>query len=470
MSYYPEFAELLNKYLTEKDRTATWLAKRLKMASGTVNRWLNEKTRPGKPETITDIADILGIQSKRQELLVAAGYGYQEAQKSEPEPENAELTPTSTPHAAHIHGTTINFVVHEPSLIKAGQFGASPPFMTPSLPPQGVFGRDDFLKQISQLMKLNQPEMTNVPPVALRGMGGIGKTTLAIALGRLNLIERFFPDGVLWVALGPNPTIRLQQDSWGRALGVDLQPERDEKACRERLQNILHRRRVLLLIDDVWEVNHGKYFTVAGPKCRTLITTRESPIAHTLTTRQQTLSVNVLKPEDALALLRHMAPDAVVADEKNAMRLCERLEFLPLALTLAGRFLANETDVPTRMQRMVDELIERRASRLQLLQAEGRLGINEDDPVSLQAILGMSVERLDKNDQERFAMASVFGGEPLTWDIKAATFVWECSLEEAEDTTSRFIKRGLVAPRTQRYWMHALLADYAADMMDEMEL
>ena len=251
---------------------------------------------------------------------------------------------------------------------------------------------------------------------------------------------------------------------------MDLLPERDESACRDRLRAVLYRRRALLIVDDVWEAAHGSYFTVAGPHCRTLITTREPPVAYALATRDRTLRVDVLKPEAALALLRRLAPEAVIADERSAQRLCERLEYLPLALTLAGRLLAVEADVPARMARLLGELIEQRDARLTLLQAEGRLGLTEDEPVSLQAILGMSVARLDGTDQERFAMASVFGGDPLTWEINAAAYVWECPVEEAEATISRFIQRGLVERRGARYWMHALLADYAAEMMEGMGL
>ena len=243
-----------------------------------------------------------------------------------------------------------------------------------------------------------------------------------------------------------------------------------KNACRDRLRAILHHRRVLLIVDDIWEVAHGNYFTVAGPHCRTLLTTRESPIAHDLATRQRTIRVDVLKPESSLELLRSLAPAAVTSDEATAIKLCERLEFLPLALTLAGRLLTNEADIPSRMQRLVGELMERRETRLQLIQSEGRPGLTEDQPVSLQAILGMSVDRLDKTDQERFAMLSVFGGDPLTWEINATAYVWECSVEEAEDTVARFIQRGLVEPRGDRYWMHALLADYSAEMMEEMGL
>jgi len=344
------------------------------------------------------------------------------------------------------------------------------PFQAPPLPPQGIIGRNDALGQLTELLAFDDEHAKDVRPVALRGMGGIGKTTLAIALARLGKAHQLFPDGILWTALGPNPTVRLHLDSWGRALGVDLLPERDEDACRDRLRAVLYHRRVLIMVDDVWDAAHGNYFQIAGPQCRTVFTTREVPVANDLATRERTLRVDVLKPKAALELLRRLSPEAVDTDKKLAMRLCERLEFLPLGLTLAGRLLANEADVPSRMQRLVGELIERREDRLKLLQTEGRLGLDEEQPASIQAILGLSVNRLGKIDQDRFAMLAVFGGEPLTWEINAASYVWECTVEQAEDTVSRLIQRGLVERRDDRYWMHALLADYAEEMMEDRGL
>ncbi len=338
----------------------------------------------------------------------------------------------------------------------------------PPLPPQGVFGRKDELTKIAAFLSLKEREAENLSRVALRGMGGIGKTTLAIAFAHNFQTE--FPDGVLWTSLGPKPTPRLLLDAWGRSLGMDLLPERDETACQNRLRQFLHDKQALIIIDDVWDTIQGGYFLVGGPYCRTLITTRELPIANNLATRERVLGVDVLKPESALELLHKLAPETANVDKAISIRLCERLEFLPLAITLAGRMLANEADVPQRMQRLVGELIERRDSRLQLVQMEGRQGLDEENPVSLQAILGMSVDRLDKPDQERFAMLSVFGGEPLTWEMNAVSAVWESSMEETEATISRFIQRGLVEPRDGRYWMHALLADYAAELKKQMGL
>lgn len=58
-------------------------------------------------------------------------------------------------------------------------------------------------------------------------------------------------------------------------------------------------------------------------------------------------------------------------------------------------------------------------------------------------------------------MLTVFGSEPLVWDIEAAAHVWNCPVEEAQSTVSSFVKRGLVVQRDGHYWVHALLADYA---------
>lgn len=449
MNYYPEFADLLAEVLKRQDRTPTWLAHRLKVSPSTVNRWLNQGRRPGSAQTISQIADILGLTKQRQALLIAAGYGYQEIKpqiveqidRSVTQPQNTSVLPP---------------------------YEQLTPFLVPTLPPQRVLGRNEIITQIMNQLAMDEKNFLNIPPVALHGMGGIGKTTIAIALAHSPEIRRAFPDGVLWTSIGPSPTLRNLQDDWGRALGVSLVTERNEAACRDRLRGIVHDQRVLLVIDDVWEAHHGKLFEIAGPRCRTIFTTRESPIAHALATRERSVRIDVLSPKSSLELLASLANDVVVSNNASAQTLCERLEYLPLALTLAGRMLADEVDVPSRMQRLMAELLEQRAMRLHLLQAEGRLGLSESEPVSLQAILGISVERLDRTDQERFAMLAVFGGEPLTWDLPAATYVWDCSIEQAEITLSTLIQRGLVARHKEQFWMHALLADYAAEMLQEI--
>jgi len=353
----------------------------------------------------------------------------------------------------------------QPSTPKSKQIHLSPP-----LPAQGVFGRGQDIASIIHLLGLGDQAEENIQPLALRGMGGIGKTTLAVALSHQPTVLRYCQDGVLWTSLGPRPTIRLLLNHWGKALGVDLNAEKDDAACRESLRNTLYDRKMLIIVDDVWETIHGSLFNIAGPQSRLLYTTREVPVANDLVTRQRVIRVDVLQPDPAFELLQKLAPEAAETDEKSSRKLCERLEFLPLAITLAGRLLANEADIPSRMQYLLGELIEQREARLRLVQSEGRPGLDEENPVSLQAILGMSINRLTPLEQDRFAMLAVFGGEPLTWQLEAVKAVWDCSQKEVDATISRLLQRGLIERRGERYWMHALLADYANQMLDERGL
>lgn len=382
----------------------------------------------------------------------------------------AETPPTGSPYAVTIHGTVHNLAIGDNATAGPRSTADSPrPFLAPPLPPQGLIGRDEALTGVFDLLRLDDATATEVPPVALRGLGGVGKTTMAIATGRLDTVTTRYPDGVLWTALGPEPTVRVLLEARGRSLGLDLVPEPDEDACSDRLRGALYERRVLIIIDDVWHENDARPFLIGGPRSRTVLTTRETGPAYALATRARTLPVDVLSLEASLRLLAALVPEIASVERRSAEQLCERTEFLPLGLTLAGRYLAAEADIPNRMRRLLNELIERRSARVRMLQAEGRLGLAQHEPVSLQAMLGLSVDRLDAPDRERFAMLGTFGGDPLTWEVGAAADVWECSVDEAEATIARLIQRGLVEPRGDQYWMHALLADYAEEMLDEME-
>jgi len=81
MNFHPEFSKLVENYLAKNDRTLSWLARRLHVSPSTVTRWLNYETRPGNVKIVIRIADILNID--KDQLLIAAGYGYIDSTSSE---------------------------------------------------------------------------------------------------------------------------------------------------------------------------------------------------------------------------------------------------------------------------------------------------------------------------------------------------------------------------------------------------
>lgn len=69
-------AEILNNFLQQHNRSASWLSQQLQISPSTVNRWLNGETRPKSAALVMEIANVLKIDDleTRQKLLEASGY------------------------------------------------------------------------------------------------------------------------------------------------------------------------------------------------------------------------------------------------------------------------------------------------------------------------------------------------------------------------------------------------------------
>jgi hypothetical protein len=194
----------------------------------------------------------------------------------------------------------------------------------------------NFIPRPEELDELRQAVIgdRNTGPVALtglRGMGGIGKTALAIALCHDEGLQEIFPDGVVWVDIGREPgNLAGKMRRVGQALGDGPGYYDTPEAGIDRLRLLLKDKAVLLVLDDVWDARHVEPFIVEAPRCRVLFTTRNADIALGLDARE--IPLDVLAPEQAISLLREWTGRG----EPVFPEIADRLGYLPLALKLAG--------------------------------------------------------------------------------------------------------------------------------------
>jgi hypothetical protein len=205
----------------------------------------------------------------------------------------------------------------------------------PSLSTSEIFGRNKLLKSMTE-------RLISGDSIALsaQGLPGVGKTTLAMALANSDEILKHFSDGILWVGLGPVADVARHLTTWAGSLNIDVTgiPSKEDRS--QAVKDAVGQRRMLLVIDDAWEIDAANLMMCGGPNCVHLLTTRNQEIARDFAGPQGTQVVPVLDDPDAFDMLKSLAPEACDANPKAAQELAEAVGGLPLALELLGRYLA----------------------------------------------------------------------------------------------------------------------------------
>jgi hypothetical protein len=142
----------------------------------------------------------------------------------------------------------------------------SVPFEVPPLPyyfvPRPEISQD--LK--TQLLTETTSSYGALPVSAIHGLGGIGKSTLAMALAYDEEVRTRFLDGVLWVQLGQRPNLLSLLGKWIEELSNTKFTPSTLDAASSRLRSLLHDKAVLLIVDDAWYPDDVKPFLVGSSR------------------------------------------------------------------------------------------------------------------------------------------------------------------------------------------------------------
>lgn len=341
-----------------------------------------------------------------------------------------------------------------------------PPGLPPPLPGLFVVGREESLKELKGLIGVGGAAMLKQTLTVVRGWPGVGKTTLVGVVGRDADVTRTFRDGVLWTALDQNPDLLSALAAWGRALGTDeLLKAPTLPEATDRLAALLRRRRMLLIVDDVWVASHADPFLAASAntECSLLITTRLTSVAEELPAFDNKVYVlPVLSEENAILLLHHLVPTIIKEHPDDCLELVRDLECLPLALHVAGRLLKAES----RMGLNVIDLLNGIRAGAKLLPEPAPRDRAEGATIpTVAALLQRSTDQLDEATRDCFAFLGVFAPKPATFDLATMQAVWQ--VDDPKPVVRKLVGHGLLEPvGSGRFQMHALLVQHASSLLN----
>lgn len=370
---------------------------------------------------------------------------------------DAELAATPEAETTQIYDAILlkQFLGHEP------RKDAEPPRpgVLPPRPPL-VVGRDHVMANLRNRIGIGVSDGASV--TVIQGWPGVGKSTTVALLAHDDVMREQFPDGVLWASLGETPDVFGELVTWAEALGLGAGQTARVDILSAQLAGALRDRRVLLIVDDVWQAEHALPFRVGGQGCALVMTTRLNDVAVAIApTAADVYRLPVLSVDSGLELLRKLAPDTLRSSPAEARELIEDLEGLPLAILVAGRLLQSEARLGWGVRELLDEL--RAGAALLAAQPPSDM-IGRDTSPTIAALLKRSTDLLDDETRQRFALLGLFVPKPATFDLEAMSVAWD--VEDPRPAARTLVNRGLLEPIAGgRFQMHAVLVMHARTLL-----
>ena len=178
---------------------------------------------------------------------------------------------------------------------------------------------------------------TNEVTVTIRGIGGIGKSTIAKAICHERSIKEHFTDGFIWISLTPPHNVRDELCKiYNRLTNQPI--EGSLSFVKDKIKSLLVSTsyKLFVILDDVWKAHDAKAYVEIFQSCKMLLTTRKFLI-HSEIQAKNCIDMKPMELDEAVKLLTSHIDGLKTLDNSTKPLICKLAEDLhcwPLLLNL----------------------------------------------------------------------------------------------------------------------------------------
>ena len=215
-----------------------------------------------------------------------------------------------------------------------------------------VIGRDDDKQKIIDLL-MHPGDNCNVSVISVVGIGGLGKTTLAQWVYNDKRITKHF-DSRIWVCVSEDFNVLTLAKEILKSTGNGIKENMSMDEVQVNLRSILKKKRFFIVLDDVWNENRNKWFSLknllieGGQGSKILVTTRSHKVASTMAPGP-IHDIEGLAEDDCLSLFLRWAFNE--GEEKQypnliniGKKIVKKCKGVPLAVKTLGGLLYSKTE------------------------------------------------------------------------------------------------------------------------------